>query len=123
MLKLKTPHQLNYDRVLEPLPAKVRLNYFNFNLRIYTRIVSLVLTVLYPRKTHAENTHITLTCLRACTQGLNNCTTTANAYLLKYLHHNLPAENHYFCFGSVIIIDNHFSQTALFGFRWLQYIE
>ena len=72
--------------------------------------VSLALAILCNRKAHAQNTHITLTCPRECVQGLNNCTATANAYItyIKYLHRNLPAESHYFCFGSVIIIDNHF---------------
>ena len=35
-------------------------------------------------------------------------------FLNEYLHRNLPVENHYFCFGAAVIIDNHFGQTALF---------
>ena len=48
-----------YHRVVEAFAVKVRLVHVNFNLRIYTTKVSSLLAVFDPRKTHAQNTHIT----------------------------------------------------------------
>ena len=67
---LKTP--FNYHWLQEAFLVKVRLNDFNFNLRMYTTMVSLFLAVFNPRKTHAQNTHITASYLRVCVQGSCN---------------------------------------------------